>query len=324
MELKMSNFDPREFRNALGSFATGVTIVTTLNDEQAPVGITASSFNSVSLDPPLVLWSLGKKSNALASFQKSGHFAIHILCNRQAELSNQFSRSGTDKFAGVNWEQGQLGSPLLPACMARFECKTQHQYEGGDHIIFVGEVVAFESAPRSPLLFHAGSYADSRPKPKQIESEDVVNTDTGRISDSFFSFLLARAHFQMAYQAQEIMQTREMNEKHMFILGALSMNGGLSLAQINEKLNFMKHSVEQMDLNEIQQTGHISAMLNSDEYILTEAGRKLFVELASSIASLERNVLVHFSETEVSDFKILLQKTISATSVNIPKLWNEI
>lgn len=318
----MSNFDPREFRNALGSFATGVTIVTTLNDEQLPVGITASSFNSVSLDPPLVLWSLGKKSNALTSFQNSGHFAIHVLCNRQADLSNQFSRSGTDKFADVNWQQGKLGSPLLPDCMARFQCKTQYQYEGGDHIIFVGEVVEFESEPRSPLLFHAGSYADSRPKPKLIETEEVINEHTGRISDSFFSFLLARAHFQMAYQAQAIMQTREMNEKHMFILGALSMNGELSLSQINEKINFMKHSVAQIDLDEIQRVGHILFLAHSDKYILTDAGRKLFVELASNIASLERNVLVQFSEAEVTDFKILLQKIIQATSVNIPQLWN--
>lgn len=318
----MSNFDPREFRNALGSFATGVTIVTTLNDEESPVGITASSFNSVSLDPPLVLWSLGKKSNALKSFQESGHFAVHVLCNRQSDLSNQFSRSGSDKFAGVEWESGVLGSPILPDCMARFQCKTQYQYEGGDHIIFVGEVLEFENTPKSPLLFHAGSYADSRPKPKLIEQEEIINEHTGRVSDSFFSFLLARAHFQCAYQAQEVMQAKEIDEKSMFILGLLSMNGAMSIDELNEKIKFMKHEVFISDLEKLQHRSFIESENDKNQYILTRLGRQTFIELASNIASLERTILAQLSETEVIDFKVLLQRLINATSVNIPQLWN--
>lgn len=318
----MSNFDPREFRNALGSFATGVTIVTTLNEEKAPVGITASSFNSVSLDPPLVLWSLGKKSNALKAFQESGHFAVHVLCNRQSDLSNQFSRSGSDKFSGVAWENGILGSPVIPDCMASFQCKTQYQYEGGDHIIFVGEVLAFENTPKSPLLFHAGSYADSRPKPKLIEQEAIVNEDTGRVSDSFFSFLLARAHFQCAYQAQEVMQAKDIDEKSMFILGLLSMNGGLSVDELNEKIKFMKHEVFSSDLDMLHAKLLIEPKNEKNQYILTNWGRSTFIELASNIASLERTILAQLSETEVTEFKLLLQRVINATSVNIPNLWN--
>src|SRR5690554_1936916 len=122
----------QEFRIALGSFATGVTIVTTAADPETPVGVTASSFNSVSLDPPLVLWSLAKSSQSLDAFRGSGHFAVHILSCLQEDLSNAFARSGADKFANVDWQPGAIGSPVLDNFAARFECRTVHQYEGGD------------------------------------------------------------------------------------------------------------------------------------------------------------------------------------------------
>lgn len=166
----------REFRDALGSFATGVTIATTLAGDGEPVGVTASSFNSVSLDPPLVLWSLAKNSLSREAFSSSGHFAVHVLAASQRELSDRFARSGSDKFEGVEWLRGALGSPVFPEFAARFECRTRHEYEGGDHIILVGEVVEFEARPVAPLLFLAGRYArhlpDSGPT---AETEDILN-----------------------------------------------------------------------------------------------------------------------------------------------------
>lgn len=149
----------RAFRNALGAFATGVTIATTLDADGQPVGVTASSFNSVSLDPPLVLWSVAKANMSCAAFCDSGHFAIHILAVDQADLSNRFAKSGGDKFAGLTWQSGAKGSPILADCAALFQCRTRHQYEGGDHIIMVGEVIDFQVQDRAPLLFHAGRYA---------------------------------------------------------------------------------------------------------------------------------------------------------------------
>ena len=150
----------RAFRRALGSFATGVTIATTLDKDGRPVGVTASSFNSVSLDPPLVLWSLAKDAFSREAFTASGHFAIHVLAASQEALSDRFARSGTDKFAGLEWASGELGSPLFPHFAARFECRLRHEYEGGDHLILVGEVIDFEAHDVAPLLFHAGRYAD--------------------------------------------------------------------------------------------------------------------------------------------------------------------
>ena len=152
------------FRQALGSFATGVTVATTLDEGGTPVGVTASSFNSVSLDPPMVLWSLAKDSFSCPAFAASGHFAIHVLTASQEALSNRFARSGTDKFDGLHWQAGELGSPIFDEFAARFECRTEHLYEGGDHIIMVGEVVDFEARDEAPLLFHGGRYGDHRPR----------------------------------------------------------------------------------------------------------------------------------------------------------------
>lgn len=155
----MTTIDPIEFRAALGGFATGVTAVTTLGDDGTPFGVTASSFNSVSLDPPLVLWSLAKTAQSMQAFSRAGHFAVHVLAANQDTLANHFARSGGDKFSSLKWEKGVLGSPLFAECASRFECRTVHQYEGGDHIIFVGEVVNFDRQDRDPLIFHQGSYA---------------------------------------------------------------------------------------------------------------------------------------------------------------------
>ncbi|GMN14080.1 hypothetical protein MTsPCn7_18570 [Altererythrobacter sp. MTPC7] len=165
------------FREALGSFATGVTIATTLDAEGQPVGVTASSFNSVSLAPPLVLWSLAKDSQSRAAFDESGHFAIHVLAASQEELSNRFARRGADKFSGVPWTPGRLGSPVFAEHAALFECTTRHLYDGGDHVIMVGEVVDFEARDEAPLLFHGGRYADHRPRagsPDETEAQRLA------------------------------------------------------------------------------------------------------------------------------------------------------
>lgn len=152
--------DPRKFRNALGQFATGVTVVTALDQDGNGVGMTANSFSSVSLDPMLVLWSVAKSSNAFQVFNRVDRFAIHVLHAGQQQVSNQFASKVPDRFAGIACGEGQGGVPLLKDYSALFQCETEHRYEGGDHIILVGRVVDFDFKPKSPLIFHAGRYAD--------------------------------------------------------------------------------------------------------------------------------------------------------------------
>ena len=155
----LPSFDPLRFRQALGNFATGVTIVTAVDTIGKDVGLTANSFNSVSLDPPLVLWSIGKTSSVFDEFIAARHFAIHILASDQVELASRFSQKGIDRFAGIAPQRGASGVPLLDGCVARFECRTVHRYEGGDHIILVGEVLNYDQLPLEPLVYKRGRYA---------------------------------------------------------------------------------------------------------------------------------------------------------------------
>lgn len=155
----MTAIDSAEFRNALGRFATGVTIVTTADAEGRRFGVTANSYNSVSLDPPLVLWSLAKTSRSMDAFRQCEAFAIHILGAHQEELAKRFASRGNDKFAELDTHEGYAGVPLFDDCVAHFECVTENRFEGGDHTIFLGRVVNFEACDHEPLLFHRGSFA---------------------------------------------------------------------------------------------------------------------------------------------------------------------
>lgn len=157
-------FNQQEFRNTLSQFATGVTIITASDDLGDPIGITVSSFNSVSMDPPLILWSLAKNAYSLPCFQNTEYFNIHILSSDQEDMSNRFSSPGTDKFNNIDYQNGRKNTPILGDCAALLECRSKHQYDGGDHIIFVGEVLSHSHSAKIPLVFHQGQYATTSPK----------------------------------------------------------------------------------------------------------------------------------------------------------------
>ncbi len=151
--------DTLSLRQALGEFATGITVVTARGAGGAVAGLTVNSFASVSLEPPLVLWSLGLGSPSLAVFQTCTHYAVNVLALDQRELSQRFAQSATDKFAGLPVQEGTGGSVLLPGCCAWFECRVAARHEGGDHLILIGEVEQYRREPKQPLLYHRGGYA---------------------------------------------------------------------------------------------------------------------------------------------------------------------
>jgi flavin reductase (DIM6/NTAB) family NADH-FMN oxidoreductase RutF len=154
----MESFDRHDFRKALGQFSTGVTVVTTRGIDGRRVGMTANSFSSVSLDPPLVLWSLARQAPSLADFTAASHFAINVLAAHQHHLSRRFSTPLADKFGGVDCSEGTAGVPLIDGAIARFVCRNVRQHDGGDHLIFIGEVERYERFEGAPLVFHAGRY----------------------------------------------------------------------------------------------------------------------------------------------------------------------
>lgn len=154
-----ADFDCRAFRDALGCFATGIAVVTTCAPDGSFVGLTVNSFNSVSLDPPLVLWSLDLGSPSLNAFRSASHYAVNILSAEQEEVSQRFAMRVADKFGDLAVCTGFGGAPLLHGCCAWFECANDAQYPGGDHLIFLGRVERFSAdAARAPLLYHRGRY----------------------------------------------------------------------------------------------------------------------------------------------------------------------
>lgn len=152
--------DPRALRNCFGSFATGVTVVTCVAADGEPQGVTANSFSSVSLAPPLVQWSIAKSSSSLAAYLAAKTFAINILTRAQQDLSNHFARSEEGLFATVESTPAANGAPLLPGALAQIECDTEQVIEAGDHHIILGRVTAARHEAGDPLLFFSGGYAN--------------------------------------------------------------------------------------------------------------------------------------------------------------------
>jgi flavin reductase (DIM6/NTAB) family NADH-FMN oxidoreductase RutF len=161
-----SPIDPRDFRHALASFATGVTVITAMGPDGKPVGLTCNSFASVSLNPPLVLWSLVIYSPNMSVFQNASHFTVNVLGASQQALSTKFATPSDDKFAGVDWTPGLGQAPVLAGCVANFQCRAADRYYGGDHVIFLGAVEAYAYNRDEPLLFAQGGYGRFVGKPR--------------------------------------------------------------------------------------------------------------------------------------------------------------
>jgi flavin reductase (DIM6/NTAB) family NADH-FMN oxidoreductase RutF len=186
-------FDSQDLRRVLGSFVTGVTVVTTTDDEGRFHGVTANSFSSVSLDPPLVLWSQAVKSLSHPVFYKAESFAVNILAEDQIELSKRFAKSSPEKFAGIDLDIGADGVPLLRGCSARLQCRVVSRLPGGDHTIYVGEVHAIDRDERKPLVFGGGKYlltgphdlADSASSPdRKLAQLTAMRLGPGHRSDN--------------------------------------------------------------------------------------------------------------------------------------------
>lgn len=149
----------RAFRDALGMFATGIAVVTTRAPNGEAIGLTVNSFNSVSLDPPLIVWSLSRHLASLPVFEACEYYAVNVLAEDQQHLSQLFATRSDDKFAGIDIDDGLYGVPLLKDCCARFECRNTTRHPGGDHLVFISEVVRFDRiSERPPLIYHSGAY----------------------------------------------------------------------------------------------------------------------------------------------------------------------
>ncbi|MET0251192.1 MAG: flavin reductase family protein [Novosphingobium sp.] len=292
-ESMTGGIDPRQFRDALGSFATGVTIVTTRDNGGRDVGLTANSFNSVSLDPPMVLWSLAKTSSNLEAFAGAEHFAVHILAADQEALSNRFAGKGADKFAGLSYRRNAAGVPLLGGCAALFQCRTAFRHDGGDHIIFVGEVAAFDHLEKPPLVYHGGRYVMARHK------EPAAGN--GSPDEASLGDLIARAHLQLVAPLRRNAEHVGLSVAERYAMSVLMAGGALDLPAIDAIIGRTGVRAS-LDLVE----GLVTRGLLIDEpgedeavrYRLSDEGRRKMIELYAAAKALEADVLAALTEDE--------------------------
>ncbi|WP_290652458.1 flavin reductase family protein [Aquisalimonas sp.] len=154
----MTDIDSDTLRKSLGAFATGVTVVTARDPAGNAVGMTVNSFTAVSLEPPLVLWSVARGVGPVDAFSTASHYAVHVLHADQEALADHFARDRDDKFADIPFTNGIAGLPLLDDFTARFQCRVEQRLDGGDHVMLLGRVLALDHRPGEPLIFHAGGY----------------------------------------------------------------------------------------------------------------------------------------------------------------------
>ena len=306
-----SEFDQKAFRRALGNFATGVTIITARAADGTNVGVTASSFSSLSLNPPLVLWSSIKSTPSCKVFEEASHFAVNILASNQMEMSNHFARQQEDKFANVEWEQGIGGAPVFPNCSARFECESYDKFDGGDHWIFVGKVVSYNDSGNSPLCFHQGSYSMVFSHPETFPSDgqdDAANiAESGRMSNhAFFLMLRAVRAYQERYRPK--ITTLGLNLVESRILLILHDFPGLGAEQIVVHLHTPVDEAHEALLS-LRDRGLVKS--KGDGYELTELGSATDEQCWAIAAAHAKESFDGFSEEEVSTFTKVLKHLIS-------------
>ena len=298
------DFEPLAFRKALGSFATGVT--TRSNGER--FGVTANSFNSVSLEPPLVLWSLAKSSSSLAAFAESEGFAVHILAADQQDLSNRFAKRGVDKFDGLALEIGHGDVPLLPGCAARFQCRTTYRYEGGDHIIFVGEVFDFSHGEKEPLLFHAGRYATRAQEnagPERGAEQTMASDD--------LTYLIASSYFQLLSPVRRRAAEAGLSLAEHHALSILLGRGESRLNEVNDMIGHLGLMIDQTSIATMASRGLVVVAGATAEpgISLTDAGRALVIELIATAKAREADAQLRGDESGIRLLKQLLRRFLS-------------
>jgi 3-hydroxy-9,10-secoandrosta-1,3,5(10)-triene-9,17-dione monooxygenase reductase component len=314
--------ETRAFRDALGAFATGVTIVTTRCDDGEDVGLTANSFNSVSLDPPMILWSLSRRALSLSAFLGNPHFAVHVLAADQDEMSHLFATKGARKFDGMSLGRAAGDVPLIEGCSARFVCRTAFTYEGGDHLIFVGEVIDFEDFKRPPLLFHAGNYALA----VQKQASDLPDPDgepDSSFSRDFLIYLLGRARFQMMNILVPALERHSLNEEEWFVLSLLGVSDQRSIAELDHLLWYTGARITYELLARLASLGYVTLEGGHDPAArahLTERGRAVVIELVAAAKAFETQAERSLGPGETQMLKNMLRYVIRDTDPGPPPL----
>lgn len=303
-----------DFRAALATFATGVTVVTAPDRSGDPVGMTASSFNSVSMDPPLILWSVTKTALSASVFKAAEYFAVHVLSSSQVDLSNRFARSGEDKFAGLNVATNAFGCPVLAEFVARFDCQTWQVYEGGDHWIIVGKVIDIEKRNEEGLVFSDGSYATANPingdghNPAQTLASDESPVD------NLLLYNLARATRQMSEQFHQAVRSSGLTVPAWRVLASLYGQVSRDLPDLANRTFIDKEILVDL-LYLLKAEGLCEIHLHNDELTAsgTRAGHVRVQHLFALGAEQEKAALRDSGEQGLSTLITLLSEAVKNT-----------
>jgi len=306
-------FDTAAFRRALGNFATGVTVMTACHAGRK-TGMTANSFNSVSLQPPLILWSIVKTARSYDVFEQANHFAVNVLAADQIALSNHFARYSEDKFEGIDIETAPCGTPLLPGCAARFVCEKYQCVDGGDHWILLGKVIHFDDFARSPLLYHQGAYSALLPHPRQLrEKTPAIAEDNwqSRLNDNLY-YLMSQAvrSYQADYQPRQLASGFHTNEARLLL--ALHC-GSLDTGTLLQRVAVSAHEIGPA-LHSLHQRGLLNTD-NNGQHSLTAAGLQQAESVWRIADEQQARVFSSFTPTQLDAFRHMLRQVCVNLSV---------
>ncbi|MDG6097453.1 flavin reductase [Alteromonas sp. ZYF713] len=301
-----TEIDPKVFRRALGQFPTGVTVITTTDGDQQPVGVTASSFNSVSMDPPLILWSIDKRSFSATTFENAPYFAVHVLHEEQVAVSNRFASRGDDKFSGIDYQINEQGCPLLSDYAALFICKTWQAYDGGDHIILVGEVCAYENIESAtPLVFSRGSYAVTNQHPAMATDTQNVPSNSEFLHD-YLLYLLNGTTTRYQHELYpKLMDKHGITPERWRIMTLLSGEVAQSFAELSDLAMQPVEDLQAM-LTTLQEQGWIA--VEDDAVTLTAEGLAQQTALKQTAKQHESGFMNGLTAEEGQQLKNILRR----------------
>lgn len=302
--------DLAAYRRCLSQFATGVTVVTARTTEGQLVAMTANSFSSVSLDPPLVSWSVKRTSQSFAAFETAPSFAINILASDQIELSRHFGKSGDDKFDGVEWSPGIDGVPLLTGAAAAIECRCAQHHDGGDHLIMLGSVQRFSLCEREVLLFVQGRYGVARDHPARAARIPHLAADQGNAGpiNELMPGLLYRAYGALSTDIEKVQRAEGFTHAEGRILGAIATYPGRTLESLLPEL-YLATSVAEDGVVKLAAEDLVNIDAG-DAMALTEEGQRRLKKLIDATIEQEAEKLEGITPQELDTTRRVLRHLI--------------
>jgi flavin reductase (DIM6/NTAB) family NADH-FMN oxidoreductase RutF/DNA-binding MarR family transcriptional regulator len=297
--------DLRAFRRCLGQFSTGVTVMTTICGGK-PVGITVNSFASLSLEPPLILWSIATTSRSFSAFEQSTHFAVNVLAVEQVDLSQRFASSAEDRFEGVAWSAGAGGAPILADILASLECETDAVREGGDHAILIGRVTRYVRFSGNALLYSQGRYAVAEDHPTQLIRPSTPSPAAGppQVRGLHLMALLAYVEMYASDAFDRYRQSEGLNLAQSRSLFALSHGEALPIDEIVRRSYLTRISADDA-LVSLAERRYVAE--NEGKFSLTASGRDLFSKLQTQIDRFEAEQLHGISPQDLAATRKVLE-----------------